>query len=193
MNLSPLQAFFVVGTSLVALATPSRAEAGVLSGGIVQSQLFHVKLTLQGTTDWAAWGYSGGGTSISLAPDVRKLGGSAISSLTNLTNGTQLRGIGQFGNYGESFFDWSSATLPGSVINAATGLQHYTDQADTGISGVGEGFSFTVPADTATQEVKLYFTSHLGISTITATLSDGTRRTSRNLSTRMAPAILPAS
>jgi hypothetical protein len=150
-----------------------RADAGTLSGGVVASQQFNVDLTSQGNIDWAVWGYANSGSSTSLAPNVRKASGSAISSLTNVSNGSALRGLGQFGNYGESTFNWTNGTPTPVASGAFTGLQHYSDGTNMAISAIGEGFSFTVPADTTATQLKMYFDTHLGISELSASLSDG--------------------
>ena len=71
---------------------------GTLSGALA-TPTGNANLTTFGTQDWAVWGYAGGGTSTSLAPDVRKSGGAAISNLTDIDAvplGAPRRGLGQF-------------------------------------------------------------------------------------------------
>ena len=146
---------------------------GTLSGTLSTSGQQSADLTAAGTQDWALWGYAGSGTSTSLAPDVRKAGGSGISSLTSIDpSGAPLRGIGQFGSGALPFtFDWSDGTSPSSVTAAVGGLQH---DGQTGTVGAnGDGFSFTVPADTAQRTLTVYTSEHWGTGTLTATLSDG--------------------
>src|SRR5207253_2560399 len=76
--------------------------AGLLQGSLSASAnppaSQAINLSTVGTADWAVWGYAVGGTSTSLAPDVRKAGGTAISNLTNIdpAPSVNLRGIGQF-------------------------------------------------------------------------------------------------
>ena len=89
---------------------------GTLSGALA-TPTGNANLTTFGTQDWAVWGYAGGGTSTSLAPDVRKSGGAAISNLTNIDAapvGAPLRGLGQFGAPPDSAlpftFDWSNGS-----------------------------------------------------------------------------------
>jgi hypothetical protein len=142
-----------------------------IDGHLDPSAAQNADLTGEGTIDWSIWGYANGGTSTSLAPDVRKAGGSGISDLTSLSNGNPLRGLGQFGAYAHTF-DWSDGTSPVTATGAVGGLQHDGEQPP-GASNVGEGFSFTVPADTTPRTLRLYVTAHEGQGELTATLSDG--------------------
>src|ERR1700733_8759755 len=91
------------------------------------------------------WGHVSG-------PNVQESGGNGISDLTDLTNGSPLRGLGQFDSYGESTFDWSNGTPTSSDTDAFTGLQNDGTGLVNG-TNVGEGFSFSVPADLMTQEI----------------------------------------
>ncbi|MBX9579752.1 MAG: hypothetical protein K2X87_05530, partial [Gemmataceae bacterium] len=154
---------------LVLTAAPS--PAGVLVGTLDPVRFDNRDLTTEGTLDWAVWGYADGGTSTSLAADVRKAGGAGLSGLTDISNGNPLRGLGQFGAYGETTFDWSDGTPVPSEVGAFTGLQH--DGQRTGISNLGEGFSLTAAADTAERVLTLYTTVNFGAGRLVATLSDG--------------------
>jgi hypothetical protein len=157
---------------LLAAAAGSKCQAGIISGSVqTGTRIFNKNLTTEGTTDWAVWGFANGGTSTSLSPDNRKIGGSGISDLTSISNGNPLRGLGQFGSYGESTFNWSNGTPVLSATGAFTGIQH--DGFGQPFSTIGEGFSFTVPADTNLRTVTLYNTVNHGNSELTATLSDG--------------------
>jgi hypothetical protein len=151
---------------LLSFAPPVRA--GTLSGSVVQQQFNDVNLTAQGTSDWTVWGIG----ATSLAPNIQESGGNGISDLTDLTNGSPLRGLGQFDSYGESTFDWSNGTPTSSDTDAFTGLQNDGTGLVNG-TNVGEGFSFSVPADLMTQEIYIYTTVNFGVGTVTATLSDG--------------------
>jgi hypothetical protein len=162
---SPL--LFAGAVLLLSLTPPVRAD--FLSGSVVQQQINDVNLTAQGTLDWAVWGV---GADTSLAPNVQEDGGAGISDLTDLTNGSPLRGLGQYGGYGESTFNWSNGTPTPSAANAFTGLQNNGSGLSSG-TDIGEGFSFSVPADLLTQEVYIYTTVNVGVATVTATLSDG--------------------
>ena len=169
-TITRMQGTLTLGILALALvAVP--VSAGTLAGTLSQQQVFNANLTTQGGEDWAVWGYAGGGTSTSLTPDVQMNGGSGISALTNITNGNGFRGLGQFGNYGESTFDWSNGTPTPAAAGAFTGLQHNGEFGP--ISNVGEGFAFTVPAGTAEQLLTLYSTVNDGNAQLTATLSDG--------------------
>jgi hypothetical protein len=145
------------------------AAAGTLQGTLIPGAAKNRNLTAEGTTDWAIWGFANNGMSTSLAPDVRKDGGTEISSLTDVTTGTALRGLGQFGDFAHSF-DWSNGNPVAGASGATGGLQHNTDPPP---SGIGEGFSFTVPAGPLPQIVRVYIATHQGIGTLTASLSDG--------------------
>jgi hypothetical protein len=124
---------------MVLLVIAGSLSAGQISGSLTSGSMKNQDLTAEGSIDWAVWGYANGGTSTSLVPDNRKLGGIAISDLTSISNGNPLRGLGQFG----------------------------------AVPVEGEGFSFTVPADTQVRILKVYVTTHVGVSTLTASLSDG--------------------
>jgi hypothetical protein len=163
-----------VTSLLVCLLSAATLEAGVIAGSLSAERQFHVNLTAEGTEDWAVWGYADWGQSTSLAPDVRKAGGSAIQPLTAHSNGSPRRGLGQFGLYGQSSFDWSDADdlFAPTETGALTGLQHDGQQAPWA-NVVGEGFTLRVPADRFTRTLSLYVTAHYGVGRLTATLTDG--------------------
>jgi CSLREA domain-containing protein len=145
---------------------------GTLSGSLSNTSQQNANLTTLGTQDWAVWGYANNGTSTSLTPDVRKAGGSGISDLTDIhQNGAPLRGLGQFAGQLPFSFDWSDGTVPPSATGAGLGLQH---DGQPGLVGAnGDGFSFTVPADTTQRTLTIYTSAHWATGTLTATLSDG--------------------
>jgi uncharacterized protein YjbI with pentapeptide repeats len=148
--------------------------AGTLSGSVSTSGQQNADLTSLGTQDWAVWGYANNGTSTSLAPDARKAGGSGISDLTDIhVNGAPLRGLGQFASQGDEpfSFDWSDGTVPASATGAFAGLEHDGQPGNLGTNG--DGFSFTVPADTTQRTLTVYTSAHWATGTLTATLSDG--------------------
>jgi len=134
----------------------------------------NVNLTANGNEDWAIWGYANGGTSTSLAPDVRKAGGSGISNLTSIdtTPNVPLRGLGQFA---EPFtFDWSDGdSPPPDPSKPATGGIQHDGEPPTSIDPVGDGFSFTVPADTVTRTLRIWVSTDRADGILTASLSDG--------------------
>jgi hypothetical protein len=145
------------------------AAPGYINGTLTTGGQANVNLTALGVTDWAVWGYGDGGTSTSLAPDVTLAGGTGISDLTYIDPNTQpLRGIGQFRvNYG---FSWSNGGTDTAETGAFAGLQSYT--SGTG-NGVGEGFSFTVPAGTVEQQLDVFVDANVAVGEITASLSGG--------------------
>jgi parallel beta-helix repeat protein len=129
-------------------------------------------LTTQGPIDWAVWGYGSNGTSTSLAPDVRKLGGNAISNLENINPGTSvpLRGLGQFPDKAAYNFSWSNGSDPLRESLEPGGIQH--DGEQTSSDTVGDGFGFTVPAGLEPRTVKVYVATNRADGTLTAHLSD---------------------
>lgn len=149
---------------------------GSLSGSVVASPdpvgaPRAVDLTAAGNEDWAIWGYGSGGSSTSLAPDVRKAGGTAISSLTNIDGAPSapLRGLGDLS---EPFvFSWSDGGSQPEAVSAGGGLQHNGSQV--GVSTLGKGFSFDVPADTSSRTLTIYVTTNRADGQLTASLSDG--------------------
>jgi parallel beta-helix repeat protein len=147
--------------------------AGSLSGSVSTNGQANVDLTALGGEDWAVWGYANSGTSTSLAPDVRKAGGSGISDLTDSDpSSAPLRGLGQFGSsYGPFNFDWSDGNAPTSATGVYAGLEH--DGQQNQAATTGDGFSFTVPADTTERTLTIFASEHWGTGTLTATLSDG--------------------
>jgi len=167
MNMKTTSLLFWI---MLAGAITLRLPAAEINGSLIIGQNYDVNLTSLGTEDWALWGYGSGGTSTSLAPNVSMAGGSGISDLTYLDPNSQpLRGLGQFGiNFG---FSWANGDTVASASGAWGGLQA-NDEAGPGL-GVGEGFSFTVPADTFEGVLNVYVDEHLGGGTLTATLSDG--------------------
>src|SRR5262249_35022440 len=166
-------ALLLAGVIAAALfAAPS--AFGSLQGSLAESAdpptLQNVDLTAAGPLDWAIWGYANGGTSKSLAPDVRKVGASAIGDLTNVdpAPSVDLRGIGQFA---EPFtFSWVSGNGPLRAVSSSGGLQH--DGEAQGLNTVDHGFAFDVPAGTDTRTLRVYVTTNRADGTLTATLSD---------------------
>ena len=154
----------------VAFSTFGNAYAGVLTGNVAEQKIDNLNLTSSSIAEWAIWGEN---TSTSLSPTNRSLGSSGISDLTGITNGyNSLRGLGQFGDYGATYFQWSNGSPTGSASSVYAGLQ-YDLQYDSAVyTGVGEGFSLTTLADTQTRTVNVYSTVHLGVMRMTASLSD---------------------
>jgi hypothetical protein len=150
--------------------------AGSLSGSVVASpdpigSPTSADLTAVGNEDWAIWGYAGSGTSTSLAPDVRKAGGTAIGDLTNIdpAPSAPLRGLGQFG--GPFLFSWSDGGSQQSAADVPAGIQHNGE--GSGVSTLGKGFSFDVPAGTTSRTLTVYVATNRASGQLTASLSDG--------------------
>jgi hypothetical protein len=169
----PVQMKTIASLSLILLGitlSTCPAQTGYIDGFLTVGPQANVNLTTLGTEDWAVWGYASGGTSTSLAPNVSKSGGSGISDLTYLNPHSQpLRAIGQFHvNY---TFSWIDGDTVSSASSAYAGLQDYSGTGP-GL-GVGEGFIFTVPADTIERTLSVFVDIHEGTGQLVATLSDG--------------------
>jgi hypothetical protein len=168
---------FLFGTTIVVAlifspsAGVSSAHAGIISGSVeANNPIIATNLTTQGTQDSAVWGFADGGTSTSLTPDVQKSGGSGIGDLTNISNGNPLRGLGQFRTYGETPFMWTNGNTVPSATEATTGIQHNGSGTDN--STAGEGFSFSVAADTELRTLMIFTTINEGDVSFQASLSD---------------------
>ena len=170
--------------ALLAAAAPlvsgpvAYAASGSLTGQLVYTAAnsatppVQFDLTGPGTEDWAVWGFANGGTSTSLAPDVRRAGGNAISDLTDIENGPAiaLRGLGAFASESPFLFNWTNGSTPASATSAPLGIQHNTRSP---VNSSGYGFSFTVPATVVNQTLKVWVHAHGGAGRLTASLSDG--------------------
>jgi len=148
---------------------PVMAAPGYIDGSLTTGDQ-SVNLSAIGTTDWTLWGYANNGTSTSLTPDVSLSGGTGISGLTYTNPNSQpLRGIGQF--YVNYAFSWNNGNTDASETGAYAGLQ-----ADTAVGpgeGVGEAFSFTVPASTTEQQLDVFVDVNSAVGQFTASLSGG--------------------
>ena len=171
----------VVGLARPALslaADPGYLDATVATGDAAADS--DQDLTAAGATDWAIWGYADGGLSTSLAPDVRKDGGTAISDLEKIFGSANeligLRGLGQFNDLGMIpwRFDWSNGDAVNSADSAIVGLQWngYNASTQVGQDVTGFGFRFTVPAGTEPQRLQVFTHAHGSVGRLTAALSD---------------------
>jgi hypothetical protein len=158
------------GVALLALGHGAPARAGSIAGTLTQQQVSNANLTALGTTDWAVWGE---GSSTSLAPTDSMSGGSGIGNLTDITNGDPLRGLGQYGNYGESTLAWTNGTPTSSASGVFSGIQNNA----TSCCEVGEGFSFSIAAGTGPQQLTIFDGVNYAVATLTATLSDSSAPT----------------
>ena len=178
----------VAAVALLAAAAPlvsapvARAAGGTLTGQLIYTAAnsatppVQFDLTGPGTEDWAVWGFANGGTSTSLAPDVRRAGGNAISALTDIekTPAIPLRGLGAFAAESPFLFNWTNGSGPATGSSAPLGIQHNTRNS---VNSSGYGFSFTVPAGTVKQTLTVWVHAHGGAGKLTASLSDGSAPT----------------
>ncbi len=129
------------------------AATGSLSGTLTtvsSPQTFN--LTTLGTTDWGAWGYNGF--------DHAASGSGKVSSVS-------VYGGGSLNAFTSSFlgFTWTNGTPDAGVTGETKGYYN--------AGGVGDGFTFTVPASTSAQTLTVYVGGWTTGGTLTATLSDG--------------------
>jgi hypothetical protein len=182
-------AIAIAVVALVAAAAPlvagpvAQAAGGTLTGQLIYTAAnsatppVQFNLTAPGTEDWAVWGFANGGTSTSLAPDVRRAGGNAISALTDIEKSPliPLRGLGAFAAESPFLFNWTNGSAPTpTASSAALGIQHNTRNS---VNSSGYGFSFTVPAGTVRQTLTVWVHAHGGAGKLTASLSDGSAPT----------------
>jgi len=164
---------FIVGMMLLISQTfePAYAtDSGELTGSITKSSYADVNLTSLGDLDWAIWGY---GTSASLSPYISMSGGDGISNLAEVDSGLDdpLRGLGQF-NINHTFC-WTNGTGMENATNIHCGIQQNVNSVKTNPGEIGNGFSFTVPADKTKKRLIIYTATHFALGELTATLSDG--------------------
>src|SRR5882672_3512163 len=121
------------------------ARSGVIyinSGGTLTGRMYIptqpnlVNLTAEGSVDWAHWG-NGGPTVFDHKSGVTQ----QISNFTNI-------GTGQVFGFGDnpSGFSWTDGTPAASATDVHTGVF---------LIGVGNGFQFTIPADTNLKTVRI--------------------------------------
>lgn len=130
---------------------------GLLNGSANNLQIPHfANLTTDGTLDWAHWGFNG-------AANFNHKNG-VTQKITNIT---------RIGNTATSWFQnsltdssWSDGTPTASAFTE-NGI--ITGETGTG----GEGFEFTVPADTSLKTLRVYLGVWNGIGRFEAALSDG--------------------
>ena len=146
------------------------SAGGQLSGSSAQSVVKPVDLSAAGDSDWAFWGNNSAGGNLppsALTPsETKTTGGRQISDLSIVNgDGTATRGFGGFPDNSLPFnFDWTDGA-PDATGTAALG----------GIAApaLGQGLSFTVPADTSMRRLTIWTSAHYADGTLTAHLSDG--------------------
>ncbi len=146
------------------------AGGGQLSGSNDQSVVKPVDLTAAGDSDWAFWGNNSAGGVLpasALTPsETKATGGRQISDLSIVNgDGTPTRGFGGFPDDTLPFnFDWTDGA-PDATGTAALG--------GVAVPALGQGLSFTVPADTSMRRLTIWTSAHFADGTLTAHLSDG--------------------
>ncbi len=136
------------GNVTLMAAALTTAAVGSLAGSATTSQA-EVNLTAEGPIDWIHWGD---------AALHRKAGVTAqLSTYTTIgtaptTQSTDLRSV-----------SWTDGTPPDIASS---------DTNDVFVYGLGNGFSFTAPADTTTRNLVVHVSGWNGAGTLTAHLSD---------------------
>lgn len=127
------------------------AKVGVLTGGMTVPTSTQ-NLTALGTADWVHWGVHG------TSPE-RK------SNVTPLISDFQLVGSAPVSTYGDNAFgySWTDGQPDTAVTNTKTGIY---------VTGAGNGFQITLPADTASRTATIYAGVYKANAIVTATLSD---------------------
>ncbi len=142
------------GSGIAQVATFSLTNTSLLSGtlsGSGTSSAALVNLTLEGALDWEHWG----DTSLN-----RKAGVSAqLTTYMVLGGGDVL----PYGNDPRPV-SWTDGTPTASSSNNTNGAF---------VAGIGQGFSFTAPADTTTRTLTVHAGGWESGGTLTAHLSDG--------------------
>jgi hypothetical protein len=126
---------------------------GTLEGGQTTTPAT-VNLTTEGTNDWTHWGLT----------DVTSFNrkNSVTPQISNYTQIGATAPARYFDN--PTGYTWTDGTPTASAANSTTGIY---------ISGVGNGFQLTVPADTNLKTLKLYLGVFQATGRLEATLSDG--------------------
>ncbi len=133
--------------SLDAAALTTNA-AGSLTGSVTTASAA-VNLTTEGTTDWIHWGDTAVNRKSGVTPQLSTytIIGTAPAILS-----TDLRRV-----------SWTDGT-PTPIASS--------DTNDVFVYGIGDGFSFTAPADTTTRKLVVHVSGWNGAGTLTAHLSD---------------------
>ena len=136
----------------------TEAAVGSMSGSVTTYTTDQaINMTALAGTDWVVYGYHINAASI----ERKATGGSLFSTLTG--------GVGTYNNTSAPSFSlsWTDGT-PDATISA----ERYAVYNN---NGLGQGFSFTAPASTATRTLTVYAAVSNGSTgmKLTATLSDG--------------------
>ena len=150
--------FFILFASFL-LAGPLPVNGATLAGSNSAAP-GSVNLTSEGTGDWAHWGQTTASSFDHKAGVV-----SQISNVTAVGVAMQ-RFVGDPAR--STGFSWSDGTPTASATGSTTGIYSF------GVgTGVGNGYSITVPADTTVRTLHIYLGGWNSKSQVQATLSDG--------------------
>ena len=144
---SPLDQTAVLNSQAGATTTP-------MLTGVLSTPSGTQTLTSLGTSDWADWGLTSANSF-----NHKATGGGQISNYTAVGTGSASQySTNPFG------FTWTDGTPTTSATNSSTGLY---------VSGQGNGFQITAPADTTQRTLSVYVGVWSAQGQIVAHLSDG--------------------
>lgn len=154
LSVNPSDGYVYVGSSFGTwkLAPPYTGGGGSLTGSKGASSGTYTLST--GTADWSHWGQTTA-TTWNHKSGITPL----IGNFTKIGSGT----VNRYAN-NPTRFSWTGGT-PNNKVTATTNAVY--------ISGVGNGFQITTPADTTTRTLKVYVGVYVATGKIEATLSDG--------------------
>jgi hypothetical protein len=166
--------YYVVVTNSYGAVTSSVATLSVLpiTGTLVGSSIYNPKqlfnLSAEGTKDWAAWGYDGTGNDNGTAFDQMAGGTNQISNITLV--GPTPNGPFGFDNglAGWPAFSWTNGAVTPVAPDEDFGVYFNYNGA------VGNGCSFTVPASTNKEVLRVYAGVYDETLNINASFSDKT-------------------
>ena len=121
--------------------------------GTPSSSSAAVNMTTVGTSDWILFNSDPGG-------EQRKATGGSQLSTYSLVGGSL-----SFFNGNAQTFSWTDGTPTASYSNSSSGIYNS--------GGVGDGYSYTSPADTTVRTLYVYGGTYSGKIQIVASLSDG--------------------
>jgi hypothetical protein len=158
LNANSQQGSYIVAATTAGMAATASFNltnnpvgvSGTLSGAITSSATA-VNLTTEGTADWVHWGDA--------SLNRKAVVGAQISSYTIVGSGSVLK--------------YSNDPRPLSWTDGSPTALGSSNKDGVYISGTGNGFSISVPADTATRTFVLHVGGWDSGGTLTAHLSDG--------------------
>ncbi len=141
-------------TPAISVTVTAQAGGGAVSGGIVSMGTTTVNLSQEGTLDWAHWG----GQYTAASFDHKASVAQQISNYSVIGSGV----VNAYGNHNYGF-SWTDGTPTPSATATTTGVY---------VTGLGNGYRITVPADTTTRTLKLYTGVYYAQGKLDARLSD---------------------